>query len=160
MSHHLNDHELASATAGGPLEPERLAHLEGCVSCRRSVKLFLDHIENRRRAMEEETPNWDDHLEEVLGSLPGVPVAPISIRRRWLNPLLAAAATITIAVGAGMFVQRSGPGPAPTPRPEIAIEEILAQADSLLAEDGILDFDVLDNITDDDLTALFGTQNS
>ncbi len=160
MSRHLDDHELASATAGGFLEPEKLAHLEECVSCRRSVKGFLDHVENRRHTMEEEAPNWDDHLAGVLGGLPRAPATPISIRRGWLNPLLAAAATITIAVGAGMFVHRDGPTPVPTPRPEIAIEEILAQTDSLLEEDGIPDFDVFDTITDDDLTALFGAQNS
>ncbi len=160
MSRHLDDHELASAAAGIPLEPERLAHLEECVSCRRSVNLFLDHVENRRRAMEEEAPDWDAHLEKVLDRLPYSSAAPLAVRRRWLSPLLAAAATITLAVGTGMVVHMSGPAPVPTPRPEIEIEEILAQAESLLAEDGIPDFDVLDNITDDDLTALFGAQNS
>jgi len=160
MSRHLDEHELASAAAGIPLKPERLTHLEGCVSCRRSVKQFLDHVENRRRAMEEEEPDWDAHLAHVICSLPQVAAAPLAVRRRWLSPLLAAAATITIAVGAGMFVHRSGPAPLPSPRPEIEIEEILAQAETLLAEDGIPDFDVLDNLTDDDLTALFGAKNS
>jgi hypothetical protein len=124
------------------------------------MNLFLDQVENRRRAMEEEMPEWDTHLVQVLSGLPHTPAAPLAARRRWLNPLLAAAATITLAVGTSMVFHRSGPAPVPTPRPEIAIEEILAQAESLLAEDGIPDFDVLDNITDDDLTALFGAQNS
>lgn len=160
MSHHLDDNELALAAAGIPLEPERFTHLEGCISCRRSVGLFLDQVEARRLALEEETPDWDAHLDMVLKGLPRTAVASLATRRRWLGPLLAAAATMTLAVGTGMFVHRNGPTPTPTPRPEIAIEEILAQADSLLAEDGIPDFAVLDDITDDDLTALFGSLNS
>lgn len=160
MSHHLDDHELALAAAGIPLEPERLTHLEGCVSCRRSVNLFLDLIETRRLAMEDDVPDWDIHRDMVLSGLPHTSATTITTRRRWLSPLLAAAATITLAVGTGMFVHRNGPAPIPTPRPEIAIEEILAQTESLLAEDGIPDFAVLDDITDDDLTALFDSLNS
>ena len=160
MSRHLTDNGLYKTPKAIPLEAKRLAHLEGCVSCRRSVNLFLDQVENRRRAMEAKAPDWDTHLVQVLSDLPHTPAAPLAARRRWLSPLLAAAATITLAVGTSKVVHRSGPAPVPTPRPEIAIEEILAQAESLLAEDGIPDFDVLDNITDDDLTALFGAQNS
>ena len=160
MTRHLDDHELASATAGIPLEPERLAHLEGCISCRRSVNHFLDRINERRQSMGREAPDWDEHTKKVLAGLPSAQVIPISARKRWLRPLLAAAATVTIVVGTGLIVQRTGPASGPSPRPEIEIEEILAQADSLLADEGIPGLDVFDNLTDDDLAALFGAQNS
>lgn len=160
MIRHLDDHELASATGGIPLDPDREDHLNRCVSCRRSVTLFLDTVNERRRAMEEEAPDWNTQTERILGGLPPAPATPIAIRRRWLSPLLAAAATITIAVGTGLVVRQTGPAPVSTPRPEIEIEEILAQADSLLAEEGIPGLEVLDDVTDDDLTALFGPQKS
>ncbi len=160
MTRHLDDHELASATAGIPLEPERLAHLEGCISCRRSVKHFLDQVNERRRSISREAPDWDAQTKRILAGLPLTQVKPISGRRRWLSPLLAAAATITIVVGTGLMVQRTRPASDPSPRPEIEIEEILAQTDSLLADEGIPGLDVFDDLTDDDLAALFGAQNS
>ncbi len=160
MNRHLDDHEMASAAAGLTLEPEKLAHLEGCVSCRGSVTQFLDQVNKRRRAMEEETPDWDAQLKRILDALPPAPVTSIAVRRRWLRPLLAAAATLTIAIGTGLFIHQNGSAPASSPRPEIGVEEILAQADSLLAEDSIPGLDVFDDITDDDLAALFGAQNS
>ncbi len=160
MTRHLDDHELASATAGIPLEPEQQTHLEGCISCRRSVDHFLGQINERRRLISLEAPDWDAQSKRVLDALPLAQVTPVNIRRRWLSPLLAAAATITIVVGTGLIVQKNGPAPVPSPRPDIQIEEILAQADSLLADEGIPGFDVFDDITDDDLTALFEAKNS
>ncbi len=160
MTRHLNDQELASATAGIPLEPEHQAHLEGCISCRRSVDQFLEKVDERRMSISLEAPDWDAQTKRILDALPVAQATPINIRRRWLSPLLAAAATITIVVGTGLIVQRSGPTSVPSPRPEIEIEEILAQADSLLADEGIPGFDVFDDVTDDDLTALFGAKNS
>ncbi len=59
MTRHLDDHELASATAGIPLEPEQQTHLEGCISCRRSVDHFLGQINERRRLISLEAPDWD-----------------------------------------------------------------------------------------------------
>lgn len=157
MSTHLDDQETALAAAGFPLETHRLAHLDSCVACRRSVTHFHDLVETRRLEMEEEMPEWEAHRERVLNGLPD-PATPS--RRRWTAPLLAAAATITLAVGTAMLVHRPNPGPMQAPRPEIAVEEILAQTESLLAEDGIPDFAVLDDLTDDDLTKLFDSLNS
>jgi len=160
MTRHLNDQELASASAGIPLEPRQQAHLEGCVSCRRSVDFFLDQVDERRRSINLEAPDWDAQTKRILDKLPPAQVTPINIRRRWLSPLLAAAATITIVVGTGLIVQKNGPASVSSPRPEIEIEEILAQAESLLADEGIPGFDVFDDMTDDDLTALFEAKNS
>jgi len=160
MTRHLNDNELASAIAGNPLDFEQQTHLEECVSCRRAVDLFLETVDQRRREINQEAPEWDAQLKAVLGALPLAQVLPHAGPRHWLSPLLAVAATLTLAIGTGLIVHRSGPAPQPTPRPNIKVEEILAKADSLLAQDGIPDLDVLDDVTDDDWATLFGTQNS
>ncbi|RLE27014.1 MAG: hypothetical protein DRJ65_04080 [Acidobacteria bacterium] len=160
MIRHLNDQELASATAGFPLAPEQQAHLEGCISCRRSVDHFLDQVNERRRSIGREAPDWDAQTKKIVDALPLTQVTHINSRRRWLTPLLAAAATITIVVGIGLIVQRTGPASISSSRSEIEIEEILAQADSLLADEGIPGFDMFDDMTDDDLTALFEAKNS
>jgi len=160
MTRHLDDHDLAAATAGMPLDPEQQSHLEGCVSCRRTIDLFLEKVDQRRQEIAGEAPCWDVQLETILGKLPPETLVSTVRQRRWLRPLLAAAATLTISIGTGLIVHKSGPIPQSTPRPDIGVEEILAKADSLLAEDGILDLDVLDNVTDDDWATLFGTENS
>lgn len=161
MNRHLNDSELAFAAAGFDLEPGPTAHLEACISCRRSVDLFLNRVDERRRAIEEEAPNWDEQLDQILGGLSIHSTKPAEKVRRWLGPLLATAATVIIAIGTGLIVQERDPVPVPTPRPDIKIEEILAQTDALLSEEGIPGFEIiLDDVSDDDLTALFGALNS
>lgn len=160
MSRHLNDHEMASAAAGFQLDSEPLAHLDGCISCRRSVTLFLDQVEDRRKAMEEETPDWDVQLEQILGGLSNEMIQPTSKRRRWFGPLLAAAATITIAIGTSLIVQKESSQSISTPMPDIKIEEILAQTESLLAEEEIPGLDILDEVSEDDLAVIFEAQNS
>ena len=160
MSRHLNDHELASAAAGTPLGLEQRTHLDGCISCRNSVALFLDLVDERRQAMEDEGPDWDAQLDHILGGLPNDSIEPRMTGRRWLNPLLAAAATITIAIGTGLILQQQGPTLVHIPQPDINVEEILAQTDALLAEEGFPGLDVLDDVSDDDLEVLFGTLNS
>ncbi len=160
MTRHLNDNELAAATAGIPLDPEQQNHLEECVSCRRAVDVFLEKVDQRRKEIVEEAPEWDAQLQAILDRLPQAKVIPMFGRRRWRGPLLAAAATLVVSIGTGLIVRQTGPAPQPTPRPDIGIEEILAKTNSLLAEDAIPDLDVLDDVSDDDWATLFGAQNS
>ncbi len=160
MTRHLNEHELASATAGIPLEAEQQAHLEGCISCRQSINHFLEILNERRHSINDGAPDWDHHANEILTGISSAPEKSIFVRRRWRSPLLAAAATLIITFGAGVLFRMTGPATAPPSRPEIQIEEILAQAESLLADEGIPGLDVFEDVTDDDLAALLEAQSS
>ncbi len=160
MNTHLDENELTTVAAGGTLSADRQAHLETCLKCRREVDRFLEAVEARKRALDLEEPDWNDQMDRVLGAIAEQEAPVVGIRRRWVRPLLAAAATVMLMVGTGVVVHRTGVGPQPTPVPDLRIDEILAETDSLLADDGIPGLEILDDVSDDDLDALFGNRNS
>lgn len=161
MTRHLDRDQLDLAVAGLLTDPDALAHLEDCVTCRRTMTGFQEVIETRRAMMERETPDWGLQRQQILDRLPDHPaLVPVAADRRWVRPLLAAAATVLIAVGGGLVFHRSDPAPPATTRTEMNVEEILAETDSLLDAEGIPGFHILDDVTDEDVDALFGSTNS
>ena len=160
MKNHLDELEISAAAAGLDLEDGAKDHLQACVSCRRLVTEFQDAIQARRAQMMRREPDWEAQKEAVLEQLPQIGTVTRRWHTAWARPLLAAAATIFLAIGVGVLYPRPGSLPSPTPNPNLPIEQILAEAESLLADDGLLDFQVFDNITDDDLNALFSGQAS
>jgi len=138
MKGHLDDHEIAAAVAGLPLDEPATEHLAGCLSCNRQVTALQRLTIERRRQMADEAPDWQTQQEQILSRLGDSP-APRSARR-WMRPALAAAAVVAIAVGVGLLQQPNGVGPSQ----EIAVEEILAEADALLEDDSIPGFEIID----------------
>jgi anti-sigma factor RsiW len=138
MKDHLDDVEFASALAGEELTGEAAEHLGSCVSCRLRLAEMRGWIEERRQRMERDAPDWQDQRERIAARLDGVS-APRR-RRRWLRPAVAAAALIAVAVGVGIMQLPRGEDV----RSDLAVEEILAEADALLADDTIPGFEVID----------------
>jgi anti-sigma factor RsiW len=138
MSEHLNEEQMAAAVAELPLEEAAQEHLANCVSCKGQLTEMRQLIEERRLEMAAGSPNWETLQERVFARI-GETAAPRP-RRRWLRGALAAAAAIAIAVGVGLL-QRPGEV---EPESEIAIEEILAEAEELLGNDSIPGFELID----------------
>ena len=138
MKDHLDDVEFAAALAGDELSGEVSEHLGACVSCRRQLAEMRGWIEERRQRMERDAPDWQDQLDRIAARLDGVP-APRR-QRRWLRPAVAAAAAVAVAVGVGIMRLPRGEDV----RSDLAVEEILAEADALLADDTIPGFEVID----------------
>lgn len=138
MSEHLTDEQMAAAVAELPLEEAPRQHLAGCVSCKGQLAEMRRLIQERRLDMVADAPNWETQREEILGRLGET--ARSKTRRRWMRPVLAAAAVVAMAVGVAVLQRPSGVGP----EPEIAIEEILAEADELLGDDSIPGFELID----------------
>lgn len=145
MSTHLTEHEITAAVVGGELTPAARAHLRGCLPCRQRVRSFTALVDERRREVASEEPDWEAQRRGVMAALPTAPMVVRPRSARWLRPLLAAAAVVLVAVAVGQLVG-TDPGVAPD---EIPVEQILAEADALLADYEIPGFDVVDPDLDD-----------
>jgi hypothetical protein len=138
MKDHLEDVEFAAALVGEKLAGKVAEHLEACVSCRRQLAGMRCWIEERRDRTERDAPDWQDQWERIAARLDGV--AASRPHRRWLRPAVAAAAVVAVAVGVGIMQLPEGEDV----RSELAVEEILAETDALLADDTIPGFEVID----------------
>jgi predicted anti-sigma-YlaC factor YlaD len=138
MSRHLDDDQIAAALTGAQLDESAAEHLACCIDCRRQVTSLQELIEDRRREMAAEEPDWDDQRQRILSRFGET--AHARPRRRWMRPVLAAAAVIALAVGVGLMQLPNGGGP----DREIAVEEILAEAEALLDDDSIPGFEAID----------------
>ena len=148
MKTHLEDHEFTAAVEGLDLAPGAAEHLASCISCRQQVDVLEGAIAERRGEMEVGAPDWDRQREEILSRLGSAPPEnAVASRRRW-QPLLAAAAVVVVAVGLGSLWRPSG-APETVLTPEIAIEEILAEVDAVLADDSLPGFESIDPGVDD-----------
>jgi len=144
MKTHLDEHEITAAVAGLRLEPEVTEHLESCLSCRQQFSVMREAIEERRQLLEVEVPDWERQREEVLARLPAEPSAGRQRRRRWMRPILAAAALLVAAIGLRALW---APAPAVVENgigPELPVEQILAEVDAVLADDSIPGFEIID----------------
>jgi hypothetical protein len=120
-SWHLTDEELDRLLVGDGLQPERAAHVEQCVPCRRRWRGFLAVVETAR---------GDDPSEETregirraaLESWAGSRPRP---QRWWL-----AAAAAALLVVLGPLAYRSI-----APRSVVNAEAILEEVDAVLARD-------------------------
>ena len=143
MNTHLEDRHITAAVAGLELEPDVERHLASCVSCRQQVVEMKELIDARRGEIESGAPDWERQRREILLRLPEAPVMASPMRRRWVRPLLAAAAVLLMVIGLRVLWV---PGTPVTPvvDGEIAVEEILAEVDAVLADEYLPGFESID----------------
>ena len=147
MTTHLDDGQIAAVIIGAELDRAAADHLESCLDCRRRGADLEGLIDMRRRGMDGESPDWEAQRIAVLDRLPVDAPAPMARPRRWLRPLMAAAAAMMVVAVLGVL------GPDRTEiasnGAELAVEDILAEVDELLADDSIPGFEVIDPGIDD-----------
>jgi hypothetical protein len=146
MTTHLTDQEIAAAVAGGDLDQTARDHLADCVSCRTEVTDFHELVDSRRAQIAASEPDWPAMAGGVLDRLAALQPETAVRRPRWLRPVLAMAATVVIAVGIGLLLPDRH---APQSSDELAVEEILAEMDELLADDSIPGFEAIDPGTEE-----------
>jgi anti-sigma factor RsiW len=146
MKTHVTDEDLAAVVAGLEVPPEAEAHLSSCLSCRHEVAELQRFVAERRDGMADESPDWQRQRQAVMARLADTPTdrAPA---RRWLRPLLAAAAVLVVAVGVGLLMK--GGAAAPPAIDDLAVEQILADVDAVLADDSLPGFESIDPGVDD-----------
>jgi anti-sigma factor RsiW len=143
MNRHLEEHEITTAVAGLELDARFAEHLGTCVSCRERVAAMREAIEERRRDLEAEAPNWEQQREDILRRLPSTPTERPSRRRSWTRPLLALAAVVVVAIGLRVLWTPGSP-PEPPVGAELPVEEILAEVDAVLDDESIPGFELID----------------
>lgn len=148
MKTHLEDHEFTTVVEGLELAPEAAEHLAACISCRQQVTALQRGIVSRRDAMRDQAPDWDRQREEIMAQLPAAPSNSPRVSRRWLRPLLAAAAVLLVAFGLN-FLWHPSTAVEPAAASELQIEQILAEVDAVLADDGLPGFESIDPGIDD-----------
>ena len=143
MKNHLEDRHITAAVAGLELEPDVERHLASCLSCRLQVVEMREQIDARRGEIEAGAPDWERQRREILLRLPEAPVMASARRKRWVRPLLAAAAVLLMVIGLRVLWV---PGTPVTPvvDGEIAVEEILAEVDAVLADEYLPGFESID----------------
>lgn len=143
MNRHLEDHQITAAVAGLEVDPVAEEHLASCLSCRQRVAAMGELIADRRRELVAEAPDWERQRKEIFLRLPDAPAAVPFHRKRWVRPLLAAAAVLVMAIGVRMLWAPRAPV-VPAAEGEIAIEEILAEVDAVLADEYLPGFESID----------------
>ncbi len=147
MNKHLTDDDFAAAVAGLDVDSQAAEHLSSCVSCRQEVAELQRFVAESRDGMADESPDWQRQRQAVMARLADSPTARSAPARRWLRPLLAAAALLVVAVGLGLLMP---PGAATPPATDdLAIEQILAEVDAVLADDSLPGFESIDPGVDD-----------
>jgi hypothetical protein len=141
MTRHLGDRDFATILAGEALDATAAEHLESCVSCRREAEQLSELVAARRHELLGGSPDWDRQRDQVLARIPSAPRAPK--RRRWLAPLLAAAAVLMLAFGLRQTWLPQGPAELQS-QSDFEAEEVLAEVDELLADDSLPGFEPID----------------
>jgi len=141
MNRHLEEQDIDAVLAGSEISGEAAAHLEACLVCRRAVADVESMIAARRRHQLGDAPDWDHQREQILERVAEIqPVVVLRPRRRLRGWVAAAAA---IVVGAGIVALQIAPDLQPE-HTEIPVEQILAEADALLAADAVPGFELID----------------
>ena len=151
---HLSDDEMATVSAGLPLEAGASEHLNSCLSCRSEIVAMKSLIDERRELLISEAPDWDRQRQNILERLPEESAS--AHYWRWKQPIMALAASLVIAIGISV-IRFGSDTPQPITTAEVTLEDILAETESLLEDDSIPGLWVADPISDvDDIETLFG----
>lgn len=147
MNTHLSDDDFAAAVAGLDVDTGVREHLASCVGCRQQVADVQVYVADRRRAFETEAPDWELQRKNVMALLTDAPAAARPSGSRWLRPVLAVAAALLVAVGLRLAAPPSEV--VPPVDDDLPIEQILAEVDAVLADDGLPGFEPIDPGVDD-----------
>jgi anti-sigma factor RsiW len=150
MNKHLGEHEITTAVAGLELDARAAEHLGSCVSCRQRVTAMREAIEERKRDLEVESPDWHRQREDILRRLPSAPARRQVRRRVWTYPLLAVAAVLVAAIGL-KALWTSEPPSDPAGVAELPVEEILAEVDAVLDDESIPGLELVDPDIDEEI---------
>jgi len=143
MNRHLDDEQIAAAVAGDERSSDVGDHLGSCLECRQKVAALEELIRLRRRTLVADEPDWEAQREAVLGRLPQPQPVRGESSKSWLRPLMAAAAAMIVVAVVGLMMRPEQTEIASNGA-DIAVEEILAEVDELLADDSIPGFEVID----------------
>ena len=148
MNTHLTDEDLAAAVAGHGVSSQAAKHLSSCMSCRQEVAELQQSIAERRQGMDGRGSGLAAAASGGHGASGGSNDGPSRLAaRRWLRPFLAAAAVLVVAVGVGLLMPHGAATPSATD--DLAIEQILAEVDAVLADDSLPGFESIDLGVDD-----------
>jgi hypothetical protein len=128
MNRHLDDEQIAAAVAGAELGQNAAEHLGSCLVCRRRVEAMTRLIGRRRAELEAEAPDWQSQRQSILERLPEADNV-VPLRRRWLRPVMALAASVLVAVGVSVLLLDRGPSGPPD---EIAADQVVAEVEATL----------------------------
>jgi hypothetical protein len=143
MTKHLDEQEISAAVAGLALAAGSREHLCSCLECRRRVADVAQLIDQRRAEQAAGEPDWEAARAAVLARLPAAASERAgNQQRRWWRPLAAAAAVLVAAVA--MRLLMSHQPPAGSVENEMAVEEILAEVEAVLADDSVPGFELID----------------
>ncbi|MEE4270276.1 MAG: hypothetical protein V2I67_01295 [Thermoanaerobaculales bacterium] len=142
MNRHLNPEEITAVAAGLEIDDAAQRHLDSCVACRAEVERLDGVIDARRAEIVAEEPDWAASKTAVMDRLPESAAPDATRKPRWVRPALAAAAAVVVAVGLGVLRPENPVDP--TTGGDPAVEEILAEMDELLSDDGIPGFEIID----------------
>ena len=97
-----------------------------------------------------------------MSRLPAASVTPIRRTPRWTRRITAAAATLFVAIGVGWMARTGGDTDAPRTAEAMSVEDTLATADTLLADDDIPGFGLIDPFAESevDFDLLLDGENS
>ncbi len=143
MTDHLEDREIAAVLAGGDPGSRAVEHLESCLGCRREIDRLGELVSRRRAELASQAPDWGRQRDRIMDRLPPAAATRDRAGSRWLRPLLAAAAVLVVAVGLRLAWLPSAPTGEQS-RTDLAVEEILAEVDEVLADDSLPGFEPID----------------
>jgi hypothetical protein len=146
MKSHMTSEEISAAVAGLDLEPDARQHFESCVACRAAAADLEQLLDARRAELHAAEPDWGVQAQQIMARLPATAAGSSRRPSPWMRPVLALAAILVVAVG--LAILRSN-GPVERPVVEPTVEEILAEMDELLSDDGIPGFEIIDPWIDD-----------
>jgi len=142
MKRHLSPEEITAAAAGLEIDEAARRHLASCIACRTEAERLGGVVDARRREIVAGAPDWAASKASVMDRLPESAARGAARKPRWLRPALAAAAALVVAVGLGVLRPDGTVDPPTVGDP--AVEEILAEMDELLSDDGIPGFEIID----------------
>jgi hypothetical protein len=159
---HLSDAAFERLLSGRPVSAEDQQHLDGCLVCRRELEAVSRSLAHHQRDLSEHEPDWEAQKAAIMDRLPTASVTPIRRTPHWNRRIMAAAATLFVAIGVGWMVRTGGDTTAPQTAGAMPVEEILATADTLLADDDIPGFGLIDPFAESevDFDLLLDGENS
>jgi hypothetical protein len=148
---HLDDAAFERLLVGRPVSLEDRQHLDHCLACRRELEVVRHALSEEREELVHDKPDWNAQRRAILDRIPASSVIPMPRPPRRARHLMAAAATLLVALGVGWLVRPGGEIAPQSAAEPVPVEEILATTDTLLADDDIPGFGLIDPFADSEV---------